>query len=147
VKSLDILKSKYCWLVIFISIFLGYFLIIKKFTSFTNFWSILLSVFYIILFAISNSCLIREIKERSKDSVRSGKSIILSILGTIFGFGAIQLCSISGGCGINIFTSLLFSILPTSLSLLVVQNGIWILLVSDLLLVFAIYKMRCFRIN
>lgn len=144
-KLNEIFKSKYCWLVIFISAILGYFLVIKKLTSFTSFWSILLSVFYIILFSISNSCLVRLIKERVKDSVKIGASGFFSILGSILGLGAVQLCTVSGTCGMTLFTSLLFTILPTSIGMLLMRNGVWILLFSNLLLLYSIFKMNCFK--
>jgi hypothetical protein len=128
-----------------ISLVLAYFLIIREFTSFTNFWSIFLSAIYIIAFAISNSCLIKDIKDRIRNKVNSGSSNILSILGSVLGFGAVQLCTVSGTCGINIVTSLLFTVLPASLSFFIMHNGIWILLIADLLLLLSIYKMRCFK--
>ena len=132
-KIYEVLKSKYCWIVIFISVILGYFLIIKKFTLFTSFWSIFFSILYIVLFAISNSCLIKELKERIKGNFKTGNSI-LSILGSILGIGAIQLCTVSGTCSINIVTSLLLSIFPTSLGFFFIKNGIWILIISNILL-------------
>lgn len=144
-KITNVLKSKYCWIVIVISLFLSYFLIIRKFTSFTNFWSILLSIIYIISFAISNSCLIKDIKDKTVHNIQSGTKSIFSILGSILGFGAIQLCTVGGTCGINIVTSLLLSILPTSIGLLFIENGIWILLLADILLLISIYKMNCFK--
>jgi hypothetical protein len=144
-KIKEVLESKYCWIVIGISLILSYFLIIRKFTVFTNFWSILLSVIYTIAFAISNSCLIKEIKETAKSKIKSGTDTTLSILGSVLGFGAVQLCTVSGTCSINIVTSLLFSLLPTSLSLFFTKNGIWILLFADILLLISIFRMGCFK--
>ena len=143
-KIYEVLKSKYCWIVIFISVILGYFLIIKKFTLFTSFWSIFFSILYIVLFAISNSCLIKELKERIKGNFKTGNSI-LSILGSILGIGAIQLCTVSGTCSINIVTSLLLSIFPTSLGFFFIKNGIWILIISNILLLISIFKLGCFK--
>jgi hypothetical protein len=97
-----------------------------------------LSAVYIIAFAISNSCLVREIKENIKSKIRSGTNSILSILGSILGFGAVQLCTVSGTCGMNIFTSVIFSILPTSL-------GMFFMEIADILLLISIYRMRCFK--
>jgi hypothetical protein len=144
-KIKAVLESKYCWIVMAVSLILSYFLIIRKFTSFTNFWSLFLSAVYIIAFAISNSCLVREIKENIKSKIRSGTNSILSILGSILGFGAVQLCTVSGTCGMNIFTSVIFSILPTSLGMFFMENGVWILLIADILLLISIYRMRCFK--
>lgn len=141
----QVFKSKYCWMVMFLSIFLGYFFVIRKLTSFSNFWSILLSVFYIILFAVSNSCLVHHLKDRVKDTVKIGASGVFSILGSILGLGAVQLCTVSGTCGMSIFTSLIFTVFPTSIGMLFIKNGIWILLLSNILLLYSIFKMRCFR--
>jgi hypothetical protein len=146
-KIKEVLESKYCWIVIGISLILSYFLIIRKFTVFTNFWSILLSIIYVATFTISNTCLIKEIKETIKSEIKSGANTILSILGSVLGFGAVQLCTVSGTCSINIVTSLLFSLLPTSLSLFFTKNGIWILLFADILLIISIYRMNCFKKN
>jgi hypothetical protein len=128
-----------------ISLLLSYFLIVREFTSFTSFWSILLSVFYIILFSISNSCLIFEIKSRVKNKTDTGKTSITSIFGSILGFGAVQLCTVSGTCSINIFTTLLFAVLPTSIGMIFVKNGIWILVIANILLLYSIYKLGCFN--
>jgi hypothetical protein len=144
-KFKSVLISKYCWFVILISSIFGYLLIIRKITSFTSFWSILLSVFYIILFSISNSCLVFEIKNRVESKVKTGTSTLLSILGSVLGLGAVQLCTVSGTCGMSLFASLILTIFPTSIGMLFIKNGIWILLISDLLLLFSIVKMGCFR--
>jgi hypothetical protein len=145
VRFEQVLKSKYCWFVMIGSLILSYFLIIKKFTSFTSFWSILLSVIYIILFSISNSCLIFEIKSRIKNKMDTGKSSFISILGSVLGFGAVQLCTVSGTCSINLITTLLFAVFPTSIGMIFVKNGIWILVIANLLLLYSIYKLECFR--
>lgn len=144
-KFKTVLKSKYCLLVIVISILIGYFLIIRKITSFTSFWSILLSVFYIFLFSISNSCLVFEIRNRFESKVKTGTSSILSILGSVLGFGAVQLCTVSGTCGMSLFASLLLTLFPTSIGMIFIENGIWILFVSNLLLLFSVLKMGCFK--
>jgi hypothetical protein len=145
VRFEQILKSKYCWFVMIGSLILSYFLIVREFTSFTSFWSILLSVFYIILFSISNSCLIFEIKSRVKNKMDTGKTSFISILGSILGFGAVQLCTVSGTCSINLITTLLFAVFPTSIGMIFVKNGIWILVIANLLLLYSIYKLECFR--
>jgi hypothetical protein len=144
-KIKSVLKSKYCWFVIVVSLVLSYFLIVKKFTAFSNLGSIFLSVVYIFSFAISNSCLIRDIKESVKSKIKSGTNSVVSIIGSILGFGAVQLCTVSGTCGVSIFTSLLLSIFPNSIAFFFIESGIWILLIADILLLFSIYRMRCFR--
>jgi hypothetical protein len=146
-KIKDVLKSPYCWLVIFISLLLSYFLIIKNFTSFTNFWSVLLSVIYILAFALSNSCLIKEIKDRIQNQNKTSTKGFFSIIGSLLGFSAIHLCTISGVCGVNIFISLLLSIFPTSISFFIIHNGIWLLLIADVFLIFSIVNMKCFKRN
>ncbi|KUK76200.1 MAG: hypothetical protein XD93_1054 [candidate division WS6 bacterium 34_10] len=144
-KFNEVLKSKYCWFVMMVSLILSYFLIVKRFTSFTSFWSILLSVFYIILFSISNSCLIFEIKSRVKNKLDTGKTSFISILGSVLGFSAVQLCTVSGTCSINLVTTLLFAVLPTSIGMIFIKNGIWVLAIANLLLFYSIYKLECFK--
>jgi hypothetical protein len=144
-KFKTVLKSKYCWFVILLSFLLGYFLIIRKITSFTSFWSILLSVFYIILFSISNSCLVYEIRNRVESKVKTGTSSILSILGSVLGLGAVQLCTVSGTCGMSLFASLILTLFPTSIGMIFIENGLLILFISNLLLLFSILKMGCFK--
>ena len=143
-KIKEVFKSKYCWIVIFISIVLGYFLVIKKFTSFTSFWSIFFSVLYIILFAVSNSCLVKGLKERVKNQSKTNSGI-LSIIGSVLGIGAIQLCTVSGTCSVNIVTSLLLTVFPTSIGFFFIKNGIWILIISDILLLVSILRLGCFK--
>jgi hypothetical protein len=75
----------------------------------------------------------------------TGKTSFISILGSILGFGAVQLCTVSGTCSINLVTTLLFAVLPTSIGMIFVKNGIWILVIANLLLLYSIYKLGCFR--
>ena len=72
-----------------------------------------------ILFTISNSCLIKELKERIKSKSQMGSGA-LSIIGSFLGIGTIQLCTVSGTCSINIVTSLL-------LGFFFIRHGIWII--------------------
>ena len=144
-KILNVLKSKYCWLVILISIGLSYFLVLKNINQFTNTYVIIFALIYATLFSISNACIIKDIVNRFTNKVKRNEKLtfkqILGISGSILGYGALQTCTVGYACT----TPILLSILPTSFSTLFLHHGIWLLIASDILLLFSIYRMNCFK--
>lgn len=139
-----VLKSKYCWGVILISIFFGYYFVIRKLGSNSDLLTILLSVTFVELFALSNACMVRSIKQRIVTMQKIKGLTLINIFGSVLGIGAMQVCLTSGFCGVTATTTILYSILPTTFATFFAENSIWFLLISDLLLAFSFWKMKCF---
>jgi hypothetical protein len=144
-KLFAILKSKYCWMVLILSIWLGYVLVIKNISQSISVSATILSLLFLLLFAFSNACLIRSIKDRVRENIPYKRNIVINILGSIFGIGAIQSCMLGGMCGVNVGMTILSTILPAHLAQLFIANNILILALSDLLLFSSLFSLRCIR--
>lgn len=140
-KILEVLKSKYCWIVITLSLILSYFLVLKDINTYTKTSIIILGIVYSILFSISNACLTKDIVKRTKEKIETRKESYISIFASILGYGALQTCTLGYTCT----TPLIFALLPTSLIPVLVNNSIWLLLISDILLIYSVFKMKCFK--
>lgn len=139
-RILEVLKSKYCWLVILISIFLSYFLILKDINPYTKLSVIVLGITYSIFFSISNACLVKDIVGKTKEKIKTEKESYISIIGSILGYGALQTCTLGYTCT----TPLIFALLPSSVISVLIGSSVWLLLLSDILLGYSIFKMKCF---
>jgi len=144
-KLFEILKSKYCWMVLILSIWLGYVLVIKNISQTISIPATILSLLFLLLFAFSNACLIRSIKDRVRENMPYKRNIVINILGSIFGIGAMQSCMLGGMCGVNIGITLFSMILPAPLAQLFMANNMFILLISNLLLLSSLFSLRCIR--
>ena len=99
------------------------------------------------LFSISITCIVRNLKEQIVSLKNVEKGSLISAIGSILGFTAIQTCVVSGMCGVNMFLALLYTIFPAIFVDMFVEYGVIILLISNIILLFSLYYMKCFKTN
>jgi len=142
INLLLIFQSKYCIAVFLTGLLLGYLLVPK--TIFYGTYSII-GIIYILVFAIMLMCIVRNIKDKVMNLKSTGSSII-SIIASVIGLGAMQVCGIgaplcSAGIGIGIFSI----IAPSASISLLSRHAVLIAVATIALQVFALYYMGCFK--
>lgn len=134
-----IFQSNYCKLVFILFLILGTFITPTK--VFYN-WYWLLAIIFILVFALTMTCLIRNIKDKIV-SYKKTNSSLLSLFSIILGVSALHMCTIGapvcGAAGVG----LLALILPTIAHSFISDFSIFIVLLSILLQLFALYNMGC----
>lgn len=148
-EIIEVLKSKKCWLVMFLSLGLTY-LAVKPYlvAGQPQTWlSFFLIISFGFLFSLSLSCNVRLIKTRYQEEkkIRVGKKGLLTSLAYLFGFTALQSCFIGGFCGVNLVISLLALILPATAITVFVHYGFWLLVFTDLIIFYSLIYMGCFK--
>lgn len=143
-KILIVLKkinTKYCWLVFMIAWWLWFWMIHE--TLFTGIYTILWFLFTIV-FALTVTCLIRNIKEKVKLANKAWKSLIWIIGATIW-IATAQLCWINAVfCGSTIWMWLLSTILPTTTMWFLSEYSVIIIILSIITQLIWLYFMKCF---
>ena len=139
---LEIFKSHYCQFVFLISLVGIYFLVPKKvFYGYDT----LIGIFFIVMTSLTITCLVRSIKEKVLSAKASGASL-LGILSIIFGFGALQACTIGAPvCGATIGGGILALIFPGFAFSLMEKYSVPIVLISIFIQLLALYLMKCFQ--
>jgi len=141
---LEIFKSHYCKFIFLIFLIVVYFLVPKK--IFYSYYTIL-GILFIIITALTSTCFIRIIKERVYSARVSGASFI-GVLSIIFGFGALQACTIGAPvCGASIGGGILALIFPGIAFNFMEKYSFWIIIFSIIFQFFALYSMNCFKFN
>jgi len=139
---LEIFKSHYCQFVFLIALVVTYLLVPKK--VFYSYY-ILIGIFFIAATSLTITCLVRSIKERILSAKASGASLV-GILSIIFGFGALQACTIGAPvCGATIGGGIMALIFPSFALNLMEEYGIPIVLISTLIQILSLYLMKCFQ--
>ncbi len=139
---IDLFESNYCRIVFVISLILIYFLTPKK--IFYSYYTII-GVLFILFTSFVITCFIRNIKEKVSLAKSNGASIF-GILAIIFGFGALQACTIGSPiCGASIGAGFLALFFPGVALNLLEKYSIWILIFSLIIQVFVLYFMNCFK--
>lgn len=139
---LEIFKSHYCQLVFLISLIGTYFLVPQKVFYGHYTW---IGILFIITTALTITCLVRSIKERVL-SAKAGGASLLGILSIIFGFGALQACTIGAPvCGATIGGGIVALIFPGFAFGLVEKYSVPIVLVSIFIQLLSLYLMKCFQ--
>lgn len=142
---LHIFESNYCKIVFLISIVIVYFLTPQK--IFYGFYYSTLGILFIIVTALTITCLVRSVKEKIISIKSSGASII-GIISIIFGYGAIQACAVGAPvCGTTIVGGILALIFPNVVFGLFEKYGLYVLISSIVIQVLALYSMSCFKMN
>ena len=142
-EILEVLKSKYCWIVIFISIFIGYYLIHPFLRLGISVVVTLLSITFLGMFSMSIACMVRTIK-LSYTQLKSHGTMI-GIIGYVFGFISLQTCFVSGMCVSNLIVPLLYTFLPVTFVNIFSKYSELILGFSVLLIVYSLFSMGCFK--
>ncbi|MEM3374466.1 MAG: hypothetical protein QXE31_04560 [Candidatus Woesearchaeota archaeon] len=136
-----VFESNICKIVFLISLLIGYFLTPKR--IFYGVYT-LLGIFYIILFAMVMTCMVRVIKEKVINLKHTGASFF-SIILSLFGFGALNMCGIGAPvctAGISIGVASLF---PGFFHDFFHNYGILVLVISIILQIIALLYMGCFK--
>lgn len=139
-----VLKSKYCELVFVISFFLSYFLIPKN--VFYG-WNQLLAYAFMLVFALTTTCIVRNIKEKIL-LARTYKSSILGIIAVALGLAALQVCGVNAPvCGAAVGIGILSSIFPAIFVNLMAKPSIHLgmILISIVFQLVALYFMNCWK--
>ncbi len=137
-----IFKSKYCIVAFGLSLVLSYFLIPK--TAFYG-WYAILPVLFMLSFALTLTCVVRNVKERVLLAKTSGSSV-LGIIAAALGLTALQVCGIGAPvCGASVAMGLLSAIFPTTFVGLLSRFAVQFTLFSILLQIAALYFMNCFQ--
>jgi len=139
---INTLKSKYCKITFLISLIISYFLIPNK-IFYKGY--IILAIVFMALFALTITCIIRTLKERIISAKRSGATV-LSIIGTILGIGALQTCTIGAPiCGTSVGLGIVSIFFPHTAHSLMHEYSIYVLYVSIIFQIIALYFMNCFK--
>jgi len=142
---LEIFKSHYCKFVLLIALIGVYFLTPKK--IFYGPYYTLLGILFIIMTSLTLTCFVRTIKDRVLSAKASGVSL-LGILSIVFGFGALQACTVGAPvCGATIGGGVIALIFPGFAFNLMEKYSLWIILISIILQILALYFMKCFKFN
>ena len=139
-----VFESHYCKIVFVTGLFIGYLSVPKS--SFFG-WLGLFAVVFIGLFALTLTCLIRNIKERIK-LVKSYQNSILGIIASSLGIIALQVCGSNGlFCGVGLFSSIFSSLIPHFLFSFFENYGIFVLILSILIQIYSLQKMSCLQLK
>ena len=136
-------ESHYCKIVFLISVAAGYFLIPNN--LFNTWHNVILSIVFILLFATTITCVIRNIKERAvMEKTRNGSA--LSIIAVAIGVISLQVCVASAPvCGAAVGFGLISLILPTVALGFISQYGTYLIVLSILIQAISLYYMNCFK--
>ncbi len=139
------LRSKYCWVVGILSALLGYWFVVKPFlTPFSPLYIVVLSYGFLVLFALSVSCMIRNIKMTVKSM--KGASLV-SILAYVLGFASIQTCFASGVCMTKLTVPLIATLFPSFMRGFLEQFSMVFLVLAIAMIGYSLYSMGCFKKN
>lgn len=137
-----IMKSKYCILLFFLSLILGYFLVPKR--MFYGYYFVLATI-YIFLFSMTMVCLVRSIKEKALVLKRQGVGFF-SIVVSIIGLGAMQFCSVGAPmCGAALGAGFLSIIFPSFMIKFFERYSFYILVFSIIVQALILYQVGCFK--
>lgn len=137
-----VFKSHYCKIVFLIMLVISYFLLPRKvFFS----WYNILAYSFIILFALTSTCLIKSIKDRVILQ-RKNHSSIWSIIFSLIGLSAFQVCSIGAPvCGISIGAAIVATILPTFAFHLINHYALYFIYLAIVIQLISLFQMKCFN--
>jgi len=137
-----IFKSSYCEIVFIISLIGAYLLVPKR--IFYGLYTIL-GIVYMVVFALTLTCIIRNIKEKVL-LAKTYKNSIIGILASALGIAALQVCGIGAPvCGTTIGASILSVIFPSFFLSFLSNYAVLIVLGSIVIQVTGLYFMNCFK--
>jgi hypothetical protein len=138
-----VLKSHYCKIVFALTFVVGLVTVPKS--VYLDRLSKILVYIFIALFALTATCLVRNIKERVV-AARARQSSILGIVATAIGIVAIQSCGIGAPiCGASVGAGFLGFLFP-GMALSFFRNYASILLISSIAVqIVSLYLMNCLK--
>ena len=136
-----VLRSNYCKAVFVIIFILSYFLVPED--VFVGYY-ILLAVAFMLSISLSLTCIIRNIKERVKLS-RTYETSSISVIAAGIGLAALQVCGVGAPvCGASVGLGILSAIFPGVFVNFLQSYAVWIIVISIVLQLIALYEMNCF---
>jgi hypothetical protein len=131
-------KVIYLFLIL-IFLIIGYILVPKQ-VFLSGFWW--LAIPFIVSFALVTTCTIRNLRLRFQNG--GGKK---GLLASFFGFGALQVCGLSAyACSTALGFSILASILPHSILVIFQQYSVFIILISIVVQIYALFQLDCVKL-
>ncbi len=138
---LENLKSKYCQLVFFGSLILGYVLTPKNVLIGANKY---IAFFFITTFALTIACVVRSVKEKVKTAY-THKSSTIGLLASVIGISTLQVCGLGTPvCGASVGIGIVTTVFPGFLINQVRSYSEIILGISILAQLVSLYMMNCF---
>lgn len=139
---INVLRSKYCVFVFLISLIVSYFLIPKQ--VFYRLYTVL-GILFMLFFSLTLTCIVRNVKEKIL-LARTYKSSVLGIVAVAIGLSALQVCGVGAPvCGAAVGAGVISVLFPTFFSTIVSRYSVFIVLVSIIFQVIALYFMNCFK--
>ena len=136
------LESHYCKIVFAAVFALSYFLVPQK--IFYR-WYTLLGIAFMAMFALTITCIVRNIKERVMLKRTSGGSI-LSMIAVAVGFAALEVCGVGAPvCGATIGLGIFSTLLPGVTLGFFEKYGVYIVITTIALQMISLYFMNCFK--
>ncbi len=138
----DLFRSRFC-LGIFIVVFIASGLLVPK--TMTHGYHLLLAGAFMISFALTITCMARNIKERIA-LARTAQTSLLGIIAAVLGLSALQVCGVAAPvCGATIGAGVVASLFPGFLFHFLSDWSIPIILLSIAAQWTALYFMNCFK--
>lgn len=141
-KLRQILVSHVCKLVFLLAFAGAYFLIPRR--ALSGDYGLLVIIF-MLTFAASITCTLKNIKEKFSSGFKAGSSL-LSIGASLIGLTAVQFCSVNAVmCGSTIGFSLIAAVLPHSAFHFFHFNAVPLLMVSTVIQLVSLWQIGCLR--
>ncbi|MBR9705973.1 hypothetical protein GOV14_02990 [Candidatus Pacearchaeota archaeon] len=140
-ELIKLFEKRYCNIVFFISLVLGFFLIPRRiFFSYLN----PLAILFILTFALTLTCIARNIKEKIRLARTCAHSVI-GIIISIVGISTFHVCTIGGVCATGFVMGIISVIFPSIMISFMQNYAISIIILSILIQLASLYFMHCFR--
>lgn len=138
----ETLKSQYCKIVFAVVLLLSYFLVPKR--IFYG-WYTLVGALFMAMFALTITCIVKNIKEKALLARTSGGSI-LSIIAIAVGLAALEVCGVGAPvCGATIGLGVLSAVFPSVAFGFFERYSLYIISGTIILQVVSLYFMNCFK--
>ena len=138
----QVLDSPYCKIVFIISLILGYFLIPQ---GVLHSQYVYLALPFLILFALTMSCTVRNVKDKLLANRHRGGSIV-SLIANVVGLSVLQVCTLGGPfCGVSVGLSVISTIFPQLLVNWLADYSVVFLLLAIILQVLSLWQMGCWK--
>jgi hypothetical protein len=136
------MSSIYCKIVFVLAFLLSYFLLPEGVFGGVHKY---IAIIFMFSFSFSVSCIVRNIKEKII-LARTYKTSVFSLILSVLGFSAFQVCGINAGmCTATVGMGVVSTIFPSFLVGFLSSYGHLIIWFSVILQILALYFMKCFN--
>jgi hypothetical protein len=123
---------------------ISYFLVPKK--IFYG-WYHILAIIFILVFALTATCLVRSIKDRIIEHKKQKTHSILGILFGVIGLSALHTCAIGAPvCGASVGMAIVSAFFPAVAFDFMSDYSVEVITVSILIQIFSMHQMKCFSL-